>query len=89
MNGVKVGERVFRCSVSDKMIVKAAGTWLRQSPPAHEDAPELDEVLELRRILSVEAGGKLDMLCPLWLRNKFVQVRKAGLLKGKATVFNR
>lgn len=76
-----IGVRTFRCTVTDKQIVKAGKKWLKDTPPTHADAPELDEALELRRLLGIEVGGKLDMLCPLWLRNRFVQLRKAGLMK--------
>lgn len=76
-----IGNRVFTLRITDKDLIKAANLWKRDAP--HEDAPEMREAVRLQMILEQVTGKDLSMVCPLWLRNRFVQLRKGKFLEKK------
>ncbi len=76
---IRAQVRVYSVSVTDEDIIRAALEWRVNTP--HEDAPGMTELVRLRSIIEKNLSKNLDMLCVLWLRNKFVQLRKAGRLK--------
>jgi hypothetical protein len=77
----KTGFRIYEMQISDPQLIKAAIRW--QVDVEHQDAPTLKELLLFREILGEISGQETEMVCTNWLRNKFVQLRKAGLLKGE------
>lgn len=66
------GSREFRAFFNDQQIVRGASHWM----PAHEDSPTPAELCRLRDLC-----GLPDFVCLHWLRNRYVQLRKAGKLK--------
>lgn len=75
----KTNGKKFSITIRDEDIIRAAKLWKETTP--HEDAPGMSEAVRLRNILEEVTGKDLDMLCVLWLRNRFVQLRKGGKLK--------
>lgn len=78
----RIGKRSFQITITDQDIIKAGNRWKVDTP--HEDAPEMEEAVRLRVILGLITKQDTSMLCPLWLRNRFVQLRKASLLGRKS-----
>lgn len=76
-SGTKSGNYAWRLWITDKQIIAATQYWA----PAHADAPTLDDIIELRRIIAKrrKKPNNLDLLCPDWLRNRYVSLRKADL----------
>lgn len=81
MKPPKIGERVFCIEVNDAQILEAFNRWKIDTP--HEDAPEMPEASRLRQMLADIVGPGCLILCPMWLRNRAVEIRKAGLCKPK------
>lgn len=76
-----IGSRVFKVRVTDKSLIKAYNKWLRNC--LHPDNPGLDEILRLRKMLSVESMQDMSMVCTFWLRDVSIQLRKSGLTDNK------
>jgi len=75
----KTNGKKFSITIRDADIIRAGKLWKETTP--HEDAPGMAEAVRLRNVLEEVVGKDLDMLCVLWLRNRFVQLRKGGKLK--------
>jgi len=71
---IPIGERTFSITVTDQDIIDATVNW----NPLHADAPTEHELSQLRRRLDLT-----EMLGLHWLRNRYVQLRKKGLLSKK------
>ena len=75
---LRIGRRTHNFpSITDREVWDASQKWY----PEHEDAPTAFELAQLREIIAKHKGVNLDWLCLHWLRNTYVQVRKAGRRK--------
>ncbi len=87
MKNSTIGKRVHQIRITDAQLIRAFNKWKEEV--SHEDAPTIGDLARLTRILSKEIGQSADMISDIWLRNKFVQLRKADRLEKKRDLKNK
>ena len=74
-----LGKRVHKLRLSDQWMIAVLKSWMPNVK--HADNPTLEDILELRNMLAAGTDQDLSMLCPFWLRNEMVALRKASKVR--------
>jgi len=66
--------------VTTKKLVSAYNETIRHHRIEHTDAMVEEDLVEIRKNLSFQMVGDVEMLSLIWIRNEVVRLRKAGKL---------